>query len=452
MKESKKVLKLCCGVTAVTLSLSFVPPVSIGVTHMRKVDMLSGLRVKDDMPAAADSVKERKKVLANGTYASDTWPDSVTIIEDYSHGSGGGMAHFYAALNRRRSLQRPVRIAFLGDSFIEGDILAGDLREMLQCHFGGNGIGWIDAADKRNGVRPTIKIETRGLTDHQIRNKNVDYGLCGFQMRYTTLGADNSIVLQGSKYKPHAATWQKAIMYISCASSTPTRVSIGAQPEHTDTIAPSDQMQEITYRGHTGSMALSLSPVCAKGNILYGVALEPPQGVVVDNFSIRGFSGDAICKASKSVMRQFARLREYDLIILEYGLNNANDKNTDLHYRVYMNKMKGVIALMRELYPDASVLVMGVPDRSRHTADGFETMPCIETMTSWQRQLASSQKVAFYSLYQAMGGRNSMREYVDHKDANKDYTHLTLSGGERLAKRIYRSILTGLNNYNTRNK
>ena len=433
------------------LVVSIMPPLSIGGAHLRKVDILSSLK-SDGMTTMNDSVNEQIKVLANGTYSTDIWPDSVTIIEDYSHGANGGMDHFYAALNGRKSLGRPVRIAFLGDSFIEGDILAGNLREMLQSRFGGNGIGWIDAADKRNEVRPTIKAEAKGLTWHNIKEKNIDYDLCGFQMGYATLSNGCKVVLRGSKFKPHATTWQKASVFVRNGCDITLKAKINDQPEQAFTAAPGKEMKTIDYKGNMGSLALSLSPACANSNIMYGIALESRQGVVLDNFSIRGFSGDAIAKASKGIMQEFAKLREYDLIIMEYGLNTANDRNTDLNYRLYTNKMKNVISMLREVYPETSILVMGVPDRSKRTLNGFETMPCIETMTSWQRQMASSQKVAFYSLFQTMGGRNSMKKFVDNKDANKDYTHLTLKGGDRLARKVYRSIVTGLNNYNRRMK
>lgn len=451
MKQTKKVLELCCGVTAAMLTLSFVPPVSIGGTQLRKVDILSSLKTCDKT-AATDSAKVQARILADGTYSTDIWPDSVTVIEDYSHGAAGGMNHFYAALNGRKSLGRPVRIAFLGDSFIEGDILAGNLREMLQSRFGVNGIGWIDAADKRNEVRPTIKAEAKGLTLHQVREKNIDYSICGLQMGYATLSGNCKVSLCGSKFMPHAATWQKASIFVRNNCNITLKAKINDQPEQTYTATPGKEMKAIDYKGNMNSLALSLSAACNKGNVMYGIALESRQGVVVDNFSIRGFSGDGIAKASKEIMQEFARLREYDLIIMEYGLNTANNKNTDLNYRLYTNKMKSVISLLREVYPEASILVMGVADRSERTADGFSTMPCIETMTSWQRQMAVSEKVAFYSLFQAMGGKNSMKQYVDSKYANKDYTHLTLKGGDRLARKVYSSIITGLNNYNLRTK
>ena len=63
------------------------------------------------------------------------------------------MAHFYAlldSLSRHKSIGRPVRVAYYGDSFIEGDILVSDLRELMQARYGGYGVGWIDAGNELN--------------------------------------------------------------------------------------------------------------------------------------------------------------------------------------------------------------------------------------------------------------------------------------------------------------
>ena len=53
-------------------------------------------------------------------------------IVDYSAGKPGGLDHFYSQLNllvQKQQVGRPVRIAYYGDSYIEGDILLADLRE-----------------------------------------------------------------------------------------------------------------------------------------------------------------------------------------------------------------------------------------------------------------------------------------------------------------------------------
>ena len=56
-------------------------------------------------------------------------------IEDFDTASVTALSRF----GRRLFQGEPVRIAFLGDSFIEGDILTSDLRRMLQNDAGGPG-------------------------------------------------------------------------------------------------------------------------------------------------------------------------------------------------------------------------------------------------------------------------------------------------------------------------
>lgn len=68
-----------------------------------------------------------------------------------------GMKHFYEALSKVKTMKRPVRIAYFGDSFIEADIFTADLREMLQQEFGGCGVGYVPVTSSISGYRPTVR-------------------------------------------------------------------------------------------------------------------------------------------------------------------------------------------------------------------------------------------------------------------------------------------------------
>lgn len=72
--------------------------------------------------------------LYKALYAVAGADSAGTRIEDYSVGHVG-LHRFFAALRDRADLGRPVRVAFLGDSFIEGDILVADFRSALQQRF-----------------------------------------------------------------------------------------------------------------------------------------------------------------------------------------------------------------------------------------------------------------------------------------------------------------------------
>ena len=102
-----------------------------------------------------------------------------TRIEDYSAGHTG-LYQFFTSLNRLRSLNRPVRIAFLGDSFIEGDIIVADFRAKMQEYFGGRGVGFVPVASKVEQFRPTVHQRSKGwLTRSILSDRKYKYVLPG---------------------------------------------------------------------------------------------------------------------------------------------------------------------------------------------------------------------------------------------------------------------------------
>jgi lysophospholipase L1-like esterase len=131
------------------------------------------------------------------------------------------------------------------------------------------------------------------------------------------------------------------------------------------------------------------------------------------------------------------------LIILHFGLNVANEKSLASTYKTYTEKMGCVIDHFREAYPQASILVVSMPDRDQRTSAGIRTMNGVESLVAYQQIMAADHQVAFFNLFKAMGGRESMKELVDKGLANKDYTHLSFAGGREIAKPFFECLIKG---------
>lgn len=155
----------------ICLGLYYLPDQLFGM-KIKKVDLLSDLRIKPeslsmdslrmqleqpdtvriDSAAVRDSILKTTGIdsvalaLRDSLYKvmyADKGADSLgTRIEDYSVGHIG-LKRFFAALRNSRQANRPVRVAFLGDSFIEGDIVVADFRSGMQERFGGRGVGFV---------------------------------------------------------------------------------------------------------------------------------------------------------------------------------------------------------------------------------------------------------------------------------------------------------------------
>jgi hypothetical protein len=129
------------------------------------------------------------------------------------------------------------------------------------------------------------------------------------------------------------------------------------------------------------------------------------------------------------------------LVILQYGLNVALQDSAK--YRWYADRMINIVNKIKKDFPKASILLLSVSDRSSNTTGEFTTMQTIPAMRSAQRYIAQQTGIAFWDMYEAMGGENSMVRFVESKPslAAKDYTHLTFKGGKKIARLLVNSLL-----------
>lgn len=451
--------------------LSRLPDTLSGYT-IRKVDLLSDLRPErlpepiptdslDDFLALADSLKSdsvamndsiaremrhiaQRDSLYKVLYASNEADSLGSKIEDYSAGRSG-LKHFFSALARRDELGRPVRIAFLGDSFIEGDILVGDLRQQLQQEFGGRGVGFVPVSSVAAQFRPTVRQTSEGWkTRSMLTDKQTGYTLPG--MVFEAQGECSTVSVQaGDRYANLQPVSTLRFFYETRDEATLHLICNDGSDTLSTRLPATGALSVFEHRGHISAAEFSLSH--GEGLRALGVAMEDNQGIVVDNFSLRGNSGLILDRLDPESCRSFNRVREYDLIVLQYGLNVVND--TVMQYGWYSRRMINNIQHIRTCFPQADILLLGVSDRSRQRDGQFETMPAVMALLNAQRQVARKSGVAFWDLFGAMGGRNSMVRYVANNWASKDYTHLSFRGGRELADALVNALLSEKEFYDT---
>ena len=90
-------------------------------------------------------------------------------------------------------------------------------------------------------------------------------------------------------------------------------------------------------------------------------------------------------------------------------------------------------------------------DRDMRGADGeMHTMDGVRELISYERKMASDRRVAFWNLYEAMGGDGSVARMTEKKQANLDYTHINFAGGHHIASLLYDVLMNGKTNYDNR--
>ncbi|MCR4765910.1 MAG: SGNH/GDSL hydrolase family protein [Bacteroidaceae bacterium] len=433
------------------LLLGLLPQVTVFGHPLRKVNVLSDLYPNTDTSelSAVDSTlllpPPPKPVFV------DTCRTGMVCIEDYSDTTLRGMHPFYQALDELAHYPRMVRVAYYGDSFVEGDILTSDLREMLQKRYGGRGIGYTPITSISSGFRVTVRQSSRGFSRHSIMDTIAfDRSLQDVSNHYFKADSTASIRFSGqTRNYAYLDTFARASFFFIPDSSVTITAAVNGK-NVLDKEFEGDQLQMAEVEGKIGNVTFTVLESDSSA-LFYGVAMDDKSGVALDNFSMRGASGLNVRSIPAKMMRRFYQLRPYDLVILHYGLNVATQRGTN--YDNYIRGMQTTIQHIKEYYPGAGILVVSVADRDYKTNEGeIETMPGIRNLVRYQQNLAAQESVAFWNLFEAMGGNASMKNLVEAKPAkaNYDYTHINANGGKYLAKLLFDALVYGKDQYDRR--
>lgn len=448
----KNYLKYSLGLTLVVLialiGMHWLPVLTVDGHTMRRVDLLGDIRYPETEEDETDSLLPAPVVKPAFV---DTCRGGMTCIEDYSDSTMRGMTPFYKALDEMKSKGRQVRIAVFGDSFIEADILTADLREMLQKKYGGCGVGFVTITSMTSGYRPTVRHSFSGWASHSIMDSvYFDRKKQGISGHYFVARSGAYVQLRGQdKYASLLDTCQRASIFFYNKGEVSLSAVVNRGEPLSRQFSSNGRLQKMQVEGRIGSVRWNINQ--ADSTLFYGLAMDGKQGVIVDNFSLRGSSGLSLRSIPAKMLEEFNEQRPYDLIILQYGLNIATQRGRN--YDNYQKGMLTAIEHLKECFPQSGFLLLSVGDRDYKTETGeLHTMPGVKNLVRYQQNIAAESSIAFWNMFQAMGGERSMAKLVHDKPskANYDYTHINFRGGKYLAGLLYESLIYGKEQYERR--
>jgi len=432
MAENKihKVLIFMAIVVAGALLLSLVSGFNWGGLEFKKVDALADIRLKNAASTVVDTIADLKPEY------TDSCRNGMICIDDYS-ANHDALNRFYEAL----SSNRQTHIAYFGDSFIEGDLLTGSLRYLLQREQGGNGVGYVPINCLTAGFRTTVATSADGWDEHCLTDSVFDrkkQGVSGYYF-IPQAGATASFSCR-TVSENTTDTCSEASFYLITDGDLKFTTIINRQIKEQHKVSGSPDIQKISVYGRIGHVRITVDNQ-GKNTRFFGVALDDENtGAVVDNYSLRGVSGETLRSIPEKTLRDFDKLRSYDLIILQYGLNVAT--KTGSKYDYYKKSMTEVINYLRENLPHTDFLLVSVGDRAAKIDGEMKTMPGVKNLLATQQAIAAECGIAFWNLMDVMALDGGMVEYVKSKPAkaNLDYTHINFHGGELIAEHLFETI------------
>lgn len=416
---------------------------------LRKMDIFADIRPKSQAIVADTSQAVPDTLAATNLDSLGHFlpVDSALwghVIEDYTP-EQRGLARFFAAIDSIRSHGRTVRMAFFGDSFVEGDILLGDLRDTLQTRWGGAGVGYVPitsevARFKRTLVHRYEKWETYSIVkNHQ---SGQPFGINGFVYRPKP-GA--FVHYEGADYFRHTSHWERFRLFYRADTDAPLVWQTADGVPQADILpGTSGQLSTWDWQPASGNIRAFACRFDAPDStlILYGATLESGPGFYLDNFSVRGSTGGRLKLIEPTLARQFDAVQQYELVVVQLGLNAVTEKNNNLTwYRVELDQ---TFAHLRKCFPDKLILVISVADRANKVNGELATMPSAPAIAAMQRDLARQHGFLFYDLFHGMGGPGAMIDFAENRKpalANRDYTHLTHEGGKFLGHQLASLLL-----------
>jgi lysophospholipase L1-like esterase len=337
---------------------------------------------------------------------------------------------------------KKVRVAWFGDSFIEGDILVQDVRDILQKVFGGKGVGFLPATSVTAQFRQSIHHTFSDDWDEVSivsRPEGREPGITGHAF-FPVLTHDSDkaswIELKAASRSGSASFDRVRILY---SDSKDTAARVQCADRQLPMVAGAGLHEAICQA--KGTSQLRLRFLTGDSVTVHGVSVEgDTAGILVDNFSFRGNSGTGLLRIPTEALKQTNRLLGgYDLIVLEYGTNVTDAAMPGFQW--YGKKLDEVIAHLRQAFPRADFLIVGVGDRGSREGEEIVSNPSVAKILEVQRQVARRDGAAFWDLRQAMGGENSMGEWSRAGLASEDYTHISPGGGRRLGKAFAKAFL-----------
>lgn len=465
-------------VTVILFALSFIPEdTSLLGLQLKPVDIVSDLKESDDYDYSdyqfqdereSDDSKDGKLLNDNMQKASELNFASIIPLNFLSFdgaeeentsndvkditrsvkiiGNTDQLKYFFNALSQVKNDK--IRIAHYGDSGIEGDLITAQLREKLQNEFGGKGVGFLAITSQDVSFRTTTKMTFSNTWESSsVFTSNPKKLPLGINGEVFTPKSSSWVEYEATPRRfKNIKTFNTVRIFYSDADNSPVTVTFDKNDKSDVKLINATTVKELTVNAKKSSKDVKIEFPNTKKGYIYGVSLEEGNGIYVDNFPLRGNSGASLKDIPADNLKDFNKLLNYKLIILQFGLNVANQRQKDFTW--YEKEMATVISHLKAAFPNTSILLVGVSDKSVKKGGKFVTDPGVISLLKAQENIAKNNGIAFWNLFEAMGGPNSMPQWVESNPpkAFKDYTHFNVDGAAEIAELLSNALLDAYKN------
>ncbi len=431
------------------------------IDHQVNIDSLTELEI--NTMSADDSISEE---IARASY--DSLVQSIHRIE-MNKEAAENLSKFFTKLHT----DSLVRIMHYGDSQLEGDRITAFLRNRLQTKFGGSGPGLRPALQPYDYVFTAIQVNSDnwkrypayGKIDSLVEHDR--YGVMGAFSRFAPPASDSLPFIESDFHTAFLSISKSDIAFRKTQQYKKFRMFYGNEkrPVSIQLFAGNSMVLEDTLQQDLDYGVLSCVLPDSTDRIslrfegwdspdIYGIELADTTGIIVDNIALRGSSGVFFTKTDFIHSKKMYDDLHPALLILQFGGNvmpYIMDENAVENYGRWFGQQ---IQRLKQLCPNAAILVIGPSDMSTKVKDKYVTYEFLPAVVDALKNAALSNGSGYWDMYQAMGGYNSMPGWVnaDPELARPDYVHFSSKGARLIANMFYNALMLEYNNYLVENE
>ncbi|MFC2090820.1 hypothetical protein ACFLT1_08590 [Bacteroidota bacterium] len=355
--------------------------------------------------------------------------------------SNEGLKDLYAFFRNAESARERgevVRVLHFGDSQIENDRMTNLLRYRFQKVFGGSGCGMVPAIPLYSG-NPVFQEDSGGewirFTGFGKKDTTLDHSCYGVLGCFTSVqSAEDELPYLDFTFREgrRASDFSELGIYLHSYSDS-GYIALHLNDSISDTLTIVQEGYQVReFDIHFEPQTVTMEFYLPEGGRIYGLSFDSESGVQFDNIAMRGSAGLDFSKSDRQLLDTMMQQMNPGLFLLQFGGNVVPYLNSASFYK---RTFKREVKYLQDLFPEVAIIVIGPSDMATKENGAFLTYPMLEPVRDVLREVALETGCAFWDMYEAMGGRNSIQEFVRAEPplASTDYIHFTQKGANMMA-------------------
>jgi lysophospholipase L1-like esterase len=137
---------------------------------------------------------------------------------------------------------------------------------------------------------------------------------------------------------------------------------------------------------------------------------------------------------------------------MQFGGNRMPGISSPKFIPPYLDELEDQISYLKRVAPEAKILFIGPADMGQSYNGKMDTWRGLPQLNDSLRHMALRNNVAYWDMFNVMGGQGSMAQWVKHKPplAGPDYIHFTFKGAQAIGTDLAKSFTTYYDFYKLR--